>query len=84
MYRVVLLIIYVLILIPSLTHLIRYRDIPSSRRWSAGLGIAGVLLAPTFASILCELIASIFMVLVLLFIFFGGIAMLFKSIFRFR
>jgi len=82
MYRVVLLIIYVLILIPSLTHLIRYRDIPSSRRWSVGLGVAGMLLAPTVAYFLCELLASIFSIGLFLLIFFGGIGMIFKSLFR--
>ena len=82
MYRVVLLIIYALILIPSLTHLIRYRNIPSSRRWSVGLGIAGMLLAPTFAYFLCELLASIFSIGLFLLIFFGGIVMIFKSLFR--
>lgn len=82
MYRVVLLIIYALILIPSLTHLIRYRDIPSSRRWSVGLGVAGMLLAPTFAYFLCELLASIFSIGLFLLISFGGIGMIFKSLFR--
>lgn len=82
MYRVVLLIIYALILIPSLTHLIRYRDIPSSRRWSVGLGIAGMLLAPTFTYFLCELLTSIFSIGLFLLIFLGGIGMIFKSLFR--
>lgn len=82
MYRVVLLIIYILVLIPSLTHLIRYRDIPSSRRWSVGLGIAGMLLAPTFAYFLCELLASVLSIGSFILIFFGGIGMIFKSLFR--
>ena len=82
MYRIVLLIIYILVLMPSLTHLIRYRDIPSSRRWSAGLGIAGMLLAPTFAYFLCELLASVLSIGLFILIFFGGIGMVFKSLFR--
>lgn len=82
MYRVVLLIIYILVLIPSLTHLIRYRDIPSSRRWSVGLGIAGMLLAPTFAYFLCELLSSVLSIGLFILIFFGGIGMIFKSLFR--
>lgn len=82
MYRVVLLIIYILVLILSLTHLIRYRDIPSSRRWSIGLGIAGMLLAQKFAYFLCELLASVLSVGLFILIFFGGIVMIFKSLFR--
>lgn len=82
MYRVVLLILYILVLIPSLTHLIRYRDIPSSRHWSVGLGIAGMLLAPTFAYFLCELLASVLSIGLFVLIFFGGIGMIFKSLFR--
>ncbi len=82
MFRAVLLILYLLILIPSLTHLIRYRDVPGSRRWSVGLGIAGVLLVPTFAAFLCELLTSIFSIGLFILIFFGGIGMIFKSLFR--
>lgn len=82
MYRVVLLIIYILVLIPSLTHLIRYRDIPSSRRWGAGLGIAGMLLAPAFAYFLCEFLASVFSIGLFILIIFGGIGLIFKSLFR--
>lgn len=82
MYRIVLLIIYILVLMPSLTHLIRYRDIPSSRRWSAGLGIAGMLLAPTFAYFLCELLSSVLSIGLFILIFFGGIGIIFKSLFR--
>lgn len=82
MYRLVLLILYLIILIPALTHLIRYRDVPSSRRWSVILGVVGVFLAPYFASFLCELFASVFSIGLFILIFFGGIGMLFKSIFR--
>ena len=82
MYRSILLILYALVLIPSLTHLIRYRDIPSSRRWAAGLGIAGLLLAPTIAYFLYELIVTVLSFGLLLLIFFGGIGMLFRFLFR--
>lgn len=34
MYRTILLILYLAVLIPSVTHLIRYREVPSSRRLS--------------------------------------------------
>ncbi len=82
MYRTILLILYLLILIPSITHLIRYRDVPSSRRLSAGLGVSGVLLAPTVATFLCELLVSVFSIGLFLIIILGGIGMLFKSVFR--
>ena len=82
MYAAVLLILYLLILIPSLIHLIRYRDMPGSRRLSAGLGIAGILLAPSVATFLCELLVSVFSIGLFLLIFFGGIGLMFKSLFR--
>lgn len=82
MYRTILLILYLLVLIPSVTHLIRYRDVPSSRRLSAGLGVSGVLLAPVAASFLCEVIASVFSIGLFLIIILGGISMILKSIFR--
>lgn len=82
MYRTILLILYLLILIPSITHLIRYRDVPSSRRLSAGLGVSGVLLAPTVAAFLCELLVSVFSIGLFLIIILGGIGMIFKSVFR--
>lgn len=82
MYRTILLVIYLLVLIPSIAHLIRYREIPSSRRLSAGLGIVGVLLAPTAASLLCQLIASMLSIGLLLLIFVTGIGMLLKAVFR--
>ena len=82
MYTAVLLILYLLILIPSLIHLIRYRDVPSSRRLCAGLGVAGVLLAPSVATFLCELLVSVFSIGLLLLIFFGGIGLMLKSLFR--
>lgn len=82
MYQIILLVLYMLILIPSITHLIRYRNIPSSRRLSAGLGVAGVLLAPTAASLLCQLIASILSIGLLVLIFVVGVGMLFKAVFH--
>lgn len=82
MYRTILFVLYLVVLIPSITHLIRYRDIPSSRRLSVGLGIAGVLLAPTAASLLCQLIASMFSIGLLVLIFVIGAGMLLKAVFR--
>lgn len=82
MYRTILLILYLLVLVPSVTHLIRYRDVPSSRRLSAGLGISGMLLAPTAASFLCELIVSVLSIGLFLIIILGGIGMILKSIFK--
>ena len=82
MYRTVLLILYLAILIPSVMHLIRYREIPSSRRLGAGLGMAGVLLAPTAAGFLCELLTSVLSVGLFLLIFLGGTGLIIKSIFR--
>lgn len=81
-YRAILLILYLAILIPSVTHLIRYREIPSSRRLSAGPGTAGVLLAPTCAGFLCELLSSMLSIGLFLLIFLGGIGLMLKSIFR--
>lgn len=82
MYQTILLILYLLILIPSITHLIRYRDVPSSRRLSVGLGISGVLLAPTAATFLCELLVSVLSIGLLLLIFLSGIGMLLKFLFK--
>lgn len=82
MYRSVLLILYLLILIPALTHLIRYRDIPGSRRWSVGLGICGMLLAPAAAAFLCELLVSFLSIGFFLLILLSGIGLALKSIFR--
>ena len=82
MYRTILLILYLAVLIPSVTHLIRYREIPSSRRLSAGLGTAGILLAPTCAGFLCELLTSVLSIGLFLLIFLGGIGLIIKSIFR--
>ena len=81
MYRTILMILYLIILIPSTTHLIRYRDIPFSRRLSAGLGIFFTLLAPTLAGIICELLASLFSVGLFLLIFVCGIGLIIKSLF---
>ena len=82
MDRTILFVIYLLVLIPSITHLIRYREIPSSRRLSAGLGIAGVLLAPMAASLLCQLVASILSIGLMVLIFVIGVGMLLKAVFR--
>ena len=82
MYRTILLILYLMILIMSITHLVRYRDIPSSRRLSAGFGVTGVLLAPTVAAFITELLVSTLSTVLFLFIFLGGISMIFKSVFR--
>ncbi len=82
MYQTVLLILYLAILIPSVTHLIRYREIPSSRRLSAGLGTAGVLLCPICAGFLCELLTSLLSVGLFLLIILFGIGLMIKSIFR--
>lgn len=82
MLRIVQTILYLVVLIPAVTHLIRYRDIPSSRRMSAGLGAAGVLLIPTAASLICEILVSVFSVGLFLLIFVGGIGMMLKALFR--
>lgn len=82
MYRSILLILYLAILIPSVIHLVRYRAVPSSRRLCVGLAVPGVLLAPTAAAFLCELLTSIFTVGVFLLIVIGGIGMMLKALFR--
>lgn len=82
MYNIILLILYLAVLIPSVTHMIRCREIPSSRRLSAGLGVAGALLAPSVAVFLCELLVSVFSIGLFILIFWGGIGLMFKSLFR--
>lgn len=82
MYRTMLIILYLAVLIPSVTHLIRYREIPSSRRLSAGLGVSGVLLAPYITGVLCEILTSLLSVGLFLLIILGGIGLMIKSIFR--
>lgn len=82
MYRAILLIFYLLVLILAFTYLICYRDIPSTRRWSAGIGVVGVLLVPKFATFLCELLASVFSICLFILIFLSSIGMIFKSLFR--
>lgn len=81
MYNTILMIILAAVLIPSLSHLIRYRAIPSSRRLSAGLGVAGLLLAPAAASYLCRLLASLFSIGVFLLVFIVGVGLMLKTIF---
>jgi len=82
MYSSILLILYLLIFFPSAILLVRYKAIPSSRRLCVGLGISGVLLAPTVAGFLCELLASVLNIGLLLLIFIGGIGMMLKALFR--
>lgn len=82
MYYFVLLILYLVVLIPSTIFLTRYRDVPFSRRLSAGLGVAGALLAPSVAVFLCELLVSVFSIGLFILIFSGGIGLMFKSLFR--
>ena len=74
MYNTILLIILAAVLIPSLSHLIRYRAMPSSRRLSAGLGVAGLLLAPAAAS-------SLFSIGVFLLIIIVGVGLMLKAVF---
>ena len=82
MYRTILLILYLSVLIPSVTHLIRYREIPSSRRLSTGLGVSGIFLCPVCAGFLCELLTSLLSFGLFLFIIVCGVGMMLKSIFR--
>lgn len=81
MYNTILLIILAAVLIPSLSHLIRYCAMPSSRRLSAGLGVAGLLLAPAAASYLCSLLASLFSIGVFLLIIIVGVGLMLKAVF---
>lgn len=81
MYNTILLIILAAVLIPSLSHLIRYRAMLSSRRLSAGLGVAGLLLAPAAASYLCSLLASLFSIGVFLLIIIVGVGLMLKAVF---
>ena len=82
MYYFILLILYLVVLIHSTIFLARYRDVPYSRRLSAGLGVAGVLLAASVATFLCELLVSVFSIGLFLLIFLGGISLMLKSLFR--
>lgn len=82
MYNTVLLILYLIALIPALNHLVRYQDIPGSRRMSVGLGITGILLAPTAATFICDLLVSVLSIVLFLLIFLCGIGMIYRSIFR--
>ena len=82
MYRTILLILYIVIFIPSITHLVRYRDVPSSRRLGAGLGATGLLLAPTIAWYLYEVVTSLIGFFLILFIILGGIRLVLKALFR--
>jgi hypothetical protein len=65
----------------SITYLIRYIDIPFSRRLSVGLGAAGMLLAPTIAWYLYEIFASIIGFFLIMFIILGGIKLILRSLF---
>lgn len=84
MYRSILLILYLLVLIPSLTHMISHRDDPVTRRLSAGFGAIGTLLAPKAAFVLCEVFSALFQIILLLLIFIVLLKMLFSSIFDSR
>jgi len=81
MYRTILLILLLTVLIPTISHLIRFREIPSSRRISAGVGITCTLLCPYFAGILCEILTSVFSIGLFLLIILGGIGLMIKSLF---
>ena len=82
MYNTVLLILYLVVLIPTAVCLIKYREVPSARRLSAGAGVAGALLAPSAATFLCELLIYVFSIGLFFVILFGGFRLLFKSISR--
>lgn len=82
MYNSVLLIIYLLVVIASLSCLIHYRRSPAARRVSAGAGVAGILLAPSLAAFICELLVSVFSILLLFVIIFGGIGLIIRSALR--
>lgn len=82
MYQIILLILYLIVLIPSITHLVRYREFASSRRLSAGIGISGCILVPVCAGFLYELLTSLLSIGLFLLIIIGGIGMMIKSLFR--
>ena len=82
MYNSVLLIIYILVIIVSFSCLIHYRHAPAARRISAGAGVAGMLIAPSLAAFICELLISVFSILLLFAIIFGGIGLLIRSALR--
>jgi len=84
MYRAILTILYLIILASCIMGLIRNRDSPAYRRLYAAIGVGGILLAPTLAGILYELLATVFTVGLFLLIVCSAIAMIFRSIFRFR
>lgn len=82
MYRLLLLLMYLTVLIPSVTQLIRCREIPSTRRLSAGLGVTGVLLCPILASVFYEVLIYLLGFGLILLIVVGGIGLMVKAIFR--
>ena len=82
MYRAILLIIYLIVLIPGVTCLIRYRQVPFSRRLSVGLSVPAILFAPVFAGFLCELLTSLLSIGLFLLIIICGFGMMLKSLFR--
>ncbi len=82
MYQTILLVLYVIVIIPSLSHLIRHRDELGSRRISAGLGGAGILLAPYAASFICELVIGLLNIAVFMVIVIFGFGLILRSIFR--
>ena len=82
MYRTILLVLYAVVLIPAVTRMIRFRDVPSTRRLSAALGVVGVLAAPYIAGYLCELLSSLLIFFLILLILLFGIRLLLRSVFR--
>ena len=82
MYYSILLILYLMILIPSITQLIRCADIPGMRRMFAAVGVAGVLLAPSIAWFLCDIFPSLLSMLIFLLLFWGFLKMILSWIFH--
>lgn len=82
MYRAILLLLYAAVLIPAVTRMIKFRDVPSTRRLSATLGITGVVVAPYAAGLVCELLTSVFSFILLLSIIIFGIRLMMRSLFR--
>ena len=84
MYRTILLLLYLIFLIVPFIQLVRYRESPFGRRLWVVLGIGGLLISPMLSGYLCELFSGLFSIFIFLIIFFLGIGLLFKSLFRWR
>lgn len=82
MYHIILMILILAVLLPSITHLIRYRAFPSSRRLTVGFGTAGLLLSPTAAGFLCEVLTELFAIGLFILIFSVGIGLMIKALFK--